>query len=353
MDKGFKMPEFRKDPIMGRWVIISTDRGKRPSSFGNIPKQEDPKMCPFCPGNEFSTPPEVLAYRENGSQPNKPGWFLRVISNKYPALRVEGQLERQPMGIYDKMNGIGAHEVIIETPHHAMDLADLPVVEIKSVLWAYRDRILDLQRDRRFKYILIFKNHGEAAGASLEHSHSQLIATPIIPKKVEEEIEGAKRYYEFKERCIFCDIVRQELTDKERIVNDYGDFVAFEPYASRFPFETWLMPKQHISHLVDFADDDYIYLAEAIRDVLNRMRVALNNPPFNFILHTAPIGHDYDELFHWHIEIIPKLTKVAGFEWGSGFYINPTLPEDAAEFMRECDPSMAEELFGAPAVKEF
>ncbi len=341
------MPEFRKDPVLGRWVIISTDRGKRPSSFGNQPKQEDPKMCPFCPGNEHSTPPEVLAYRENGSQPNREGWFLRVISNKYPALRVEGNLEREPKGMYDKMNGIGAHEVIIETPDHSRDLADLSVGEIKSVLWAYRERTLDLQRDRRFKYILIFKNHGEAAGASLEHSHSQLIATPIIPKKVEEEIEGAKKYYDFKERCIFCDIIRQEITDNERIVNDYGDFIAFTPYASRFPFETWLLPKQHITHISDFSDDEFVYLAEALKDVLNRLRVALNNPPYNFLLHTAPIGNEYDNLFHWHIEIIPKLTKIAGFEWGSGFYINPTLPEDAASFMREIDPAQAEKLFGS------
>ncbi|UCD93400.1 MAG: galactose-1-phosphate uridylyltransferase [Candidatus Zixiibacteriota bacterium] len=341
------MPEFRKDPILGRWVIISTDRGKRPSSFGNLPKQEDPKMCPFCSGNEASTPPEVLAYRKSGSEQNKPGWFLRVISNKYPALRIEGSLDREPKGIYDKMNGIGAHEVIIENPDHSKDLADLSLEEIKRVLWAYRERALDLQRDRRFKYILIFKNHGDAAGASLEHTHSQLIATPIIPMKVADEIAGAKRYYDFKERCIFCDIIRQEISDKERIVSDYGDFISFEPYASRFPFETWLMPKQHISHLVDFSDDIFIYLAEALKDTLNRIRVALNNPPFNYILHTAPTGNEYNNLYHWHIEIIPKLTKIAGFEWGSGFYINPTLPEDAAAFMREVDATHAEKLFNA------
>jgi UDPglucose--hexose-1-phosphate uridylyltransferase len=292
-----------------------------------------------------------MAYRENGSQPNREGWFLRVISNKYPALRVEGQLVREPKGIYDKMSGVGAHEVIIETHDHSLDLADLPVEGIKNILWAYRDRTLDLQRDRRFKYILIFKNHGEAAGASLEHSHSQLIATPIIPRKVEDEIKGASKYYEFKERCIFCDIVRQELTDKERVVSDYGDFISFEPYASRFPFETWIMPKHHVSHLVDFPDEEYLYLAEALKDTLNRLRVALNNPPFNFLLHTAPIGNDYDDLFHWHIEIIPKLTRVAGFEWGSGFYINPTLPEDAAAFMREIDASQADERFRASAAR--
>ncbi len=344
------MPELRKDPIIGRWVIISTDRGKRPSSFGSKPKQEEPKMCPFCPGNEQSTPPEVLAYRENGSQPNKPGWLLRVISNKYPALRIEGALNREPKGLYDKMNGIGAHEVVIETPNHAKDLADLSIEEIKSVLWAFRERSLDLQKDRRFKYILIFKNHGEAAGASLEHSHSQLIATPIIPKRVSEEISGAEKYYEFKERCIFCDIIRQEILDKERIVSDYGDFITFEPFASRFPFETWLLPKQHMSHWTDLTTEAYTYLAEALKDTLNRIRVALNNPPFNFIIHTAPVGTEYDEIYHWHIEIIPKLTKVAGFEWGSGFYINPTRPEDAAAFMREIDSSQAEKLFGVQCV---
>ena len=306
-------------------------------------------MCPFCPGNEASTPPEVLSYRTNGSQPNKPGWFLRVISNKYPALRIEGSLDREPKGIYDKMNGIGAHEVIIESPDHAKDLADLSIQEIRTVLWAYRERAIDLHKDRRFKYILIFKNHGDAAGASLEHTHSQLIATPIIPQQVKDEIYGAKRYFEYKERCIFCDIIRQEITDRERIVNDYGDFIAFEPFASRFPFETWLMPKQHIAHLLDFADDSFLYLAEALKDTLNRLRVALNNPPFNFILHTAPISREFDEFYHWHIEIIPKLTKIAGFEWGSGFYINSTLPEDAAAFMRDIDSSRAEQLFGIHA----
>lgn len=344
------MSELRKDPITGRWVIISTARGKRPSSFGSNPKQESPKMCPFCPGNEDNTPPEVLAYRKNGTQPNKAGWFLRVISNKYPALRIEGSLSRKPNGIYDQMVGIGAHEVIIETPDHSRDLADLSVEEIKNVLWAFRERHLDLQKDHRFKYILVFKNHGEAAGASLEHSHSQLIATPIVPKRVSEEIRGAEKYFEFRERCIFCDIIRQELTEKQRLVNDYGDFIAFEPYAARFPFETWVIPKQHTSHMVDISPDTYIYLAEALKDILNRIRVALNDPPFNFIIHSAPVGSDYDEIYHWHIEIIPKITKVAGFEWGSGFYINPTPPEEAAAFMRELDPSEAERRFASKVI---
>ena len=329
------MPELRKDPIIGRWVIISTERGKRPSNFGNSEKIVLPKACPFCPGNESATPREIMAYRPDGSEANKPGWSLRVMSNKYPALIIEGDLDREPKGIYDRMNGIGAHEVIIETPHHEFDLVDLSLQNIKDVLWAYRERYLDLQRDPRFKYILIFKNHGSAAGASVEHSHSQLIATPIIPKRVAEELIGAKRYYDYKERCIFCDILRQEITDKDRVVCENDSYIAFQPYASRFPFETWLMPKAHICHYVDIDFDMHTELASILKEILTRLKVGLANPSYNYILHTAPVGSEYREFYHWHIEIIPKLTKVAGFEWGTGFYINPTRPEDAAKFLRE------------------
>jgi UDPglucose--hexose-1-phosphate uridylyltransferase len=329
------MPELRKDPIIGRWVIISTERGKRPSHFGQTEKRISPKACPFCPGNESATPNEIMAYRPDGSEANKPGWSLRVVSNKYPALIIEGELDREPKGIYDRMNGIGAHEVIIETPHHEHDLVDLPLQNIKDTLWAFRERYLDLQRDPRFKYILIFKNHGEAAGASVEHSHSQLIATPIIPKRVAEELIGAKKYLDYKERCIFCDIIRQEITDQERVIFENDSFIAFCPYASRFPFETWLMPKAHICHYVDIDFDMHTELASILKEILSRLKAGLANPAYNFILHTAPVGNEYREYYHWHIEIIPKLTKVAGFEWGTGFYINPTRPEDAAKFLRE------------------
>jgi len=329
------MPELRKDPIIGRWVIISTERGKRPTSFGRSEKKISPQACPFCPGNESATPREIIAYRKDGSEPNKPGWSLRVVSNKYPALRIEGELTREPEGIYDRMNGIGAHEVIIETPRHDCDLVDLSNQEIKDVLWAYRDRYLDLQRDHRFKYILMFKNQGEAAGASVEHSHSQLIATPIIPKRVAEELLGAKKYYDYKERCIFCDIIRQEITDQDRVIAETDSYFAFAPYASRFPFETWLMPKAHISNYVDTEIEMHDELAVILKDILARLREGLADPAYNYILHTAPVGDEYRDFFHWHMEIIPKLTKVAGFEWGTGFYINPTRPEDAAKFLRE------------------
>ncbi len=331
------MPELRKDPVTGRWVIISSGRQKRPSSFSSVPKPHEAVLCPLCPGHEDSTPPEILAYRDPDTEPNKPGWRLRVFPNKYPALVVEGNLAREPHGLYDKMNGIGAHEVIVETPDHELDMASMSEQAIRDVLWVYRERMIDLERDRRFQYIMIFKNHGEAAGASLEHSHSQLIATPIIPKKVLEEIEGSRRYYEFKERCVFCDIVRQELSDQERIVKDYDSFIAIQPFAARFPFETWVLPKTHQSSYLDMSESDYTILAHTFKDILNRLKLALDNPPFNFVLHTRPISKDHQEYYHWHFEIMPKLTKVAGFEWGSGFYINPTSPEEAASFLRELE----------------
>ena len=331
------MPELRKDPIIGRWVIVNTERGKRPSAFSTVPSKSDATLCPFCPGNESATPPEVLAYRQSSTEPNRPGWRLRVISNRYPALVIEGSTRREPHGIYDKMHGVGAHEVIIETPHHGHDLVDLSDWEARDVLWAYRERMIDLERDQRFKYILIFKNHGEAAGASLEHAHSQLIATPIIPKRVTEEIEGARKYFDFKERCIFCDIIRQEVDDNARLVKDHDAFISFEPFASRFPFETWIIPKTHQSSFLEMSDDEYLMLARCLKDTLARLKYALGNPPLNYILHTRPISRESHEYFHWHFEVIPKLTKVAGFEWGSGFYINPTAPEDAAEFLRGID----------------
>ncbi|MFZ0964186.1 MAG: DUF4931 domain-containing protein, partial [Terriglobia bacterium] len=193
------MPELRKDPVTGRWVIIATDRAKRPTDFVRDKVQiHGSGFCPFCYGNESKTPPEILAYRSDGSARNSPGWSLRVVANKFPALGIEGSLNRQGEGLYDKMNGIGAHEVIIETPKHELTLATLPVRQVEDVLWAYRDRIIDLKKDRRFKYILIFKNHGDAAGASLEHTHSQLIALPVVPKRVTEEVDGAREHYNFK-----------------------------------------------------------------------------------------------------------------------------------------------------------
>ena len=330
------MPELRKDPITGRWVIISTDRGKRPMDFlRDEVKPGDAKNCPFCGGHESKTAPELLVYGRNGGAPNTPGWSIRVVPNKFPALKIEGELDREGEGLFDKMNGVGAHEVIIEAPEHEATLSTIPERALEDVLWAYRDRMLDLKNDKRFRYVLIFKNHGEAAGATVDHPHSQLIALPIVPRRVREEVDSSWHYYDEKERCIFCDIIRQEMDTGERVVAENEHFITMTPYASRFPFEMWLLPKVHGSSYENNQSTMYASLARMLKDVLMRMDAALDRPAFNFMIHTSPIGEEINDHYHWHVEIIPKLTKVAGFEWGTGFYINPTPPEEAARFLRE------------------
>ncbi len=330
------MPELRKDPVLGRWVIISTERAKRPKDFKFEPEQKkiNPSECPFCPGNEYATPPEIFAIRNEETQPNSPGWSLRVIPNKFPALRIEGELNRKGEGIYDKMNGIGAHEVIIETNQHQYDLADLSVDSVYNLVNTYQKRILDLKKDPRLRYVMIFKNFGAIAGASLEHSHSQLIATPIIPKRVIEEMDGAKRYFEYRDRCIFCDIIAQETKTSKRMVSENNNFIAICPFAPRFPFEIWILPRHHISNFEDTDDASLYDFAFILKDCLVRLKKALNTPPYNFIIHTTPITLKGIEFYHYHIEIIPVLTRIAGFEWGTGFYINPTAPEESASYLK-------------------
>ena len=312
------MPELRKDPITGRWVIIATDRIRRPSDFTRqpVPPPVAGRMCPFCPGNEQKTPPEIYAIRE-GSGRDQPGWSVRVVPNKFPVLGIEGDLNSQAEGMFDRMNGIGAHEVIIETPDHMTSLAEMPQQQVERVLWTFRERVRDLKRDFRLRYILLFKNHGEAAGASLEHPHSQLIALPVIPKRVKEELDGAKQYFEYRDRCIFCDLVRQESMAAKRVVAEIDRFIVLSPFAPRFPFETWILPRRHESHYEDADPDSIPDLAWVLRSVLRKLDKVLERPPYNFIFHSAPVQEPRTERYHWHIEIIPKLTRVAGFEWGT------------------------------------
>ena len=328
------MPELRKDPIIGRWVIIAAERGKRPSDFKTEPAEPSGAFCPFCAGHEDKTPPEIMAYREPGTQRDKPGWRLRVVPNKFPALQIEGHLDKRGVGVYDRMNGIGAHEVIIETPEHHLNITELPTAHIEHVLWAYRDRLTDLKQDRRFTYAMVFKNVGVVAGASLEHTHSQIIVLPTVPRTVNDEMRGAKTFYGYRGRCIFCDIVHQELEAGDRVVMEGEEFVAFEPYAARFPFETWILPKRHASHFEDIEKRSVSELAYCLKTTLQKLQKALNGPAYNYIMHTTPFDLGAIDHYHWHIEIIPRLTKVAGFEWGTGFYINPVPPEKAAEFLR-------------------
>jgi len=331
------MPELRKDPIVGRWVVMAPDRAKRPIDLKEEPRAVDSEYDPFAEGCESATPPEIIAYRTAGTQPNKPGWRVRVVPNKFPALQVEGNLEKRGDGIYDMMNGIGAHEVVIECPHGETNMSRLSVDNIREVLWVYRDRLVDLKKDRRLVHALIFKNKGTLAGASLQHSHSQLIATPIIPISIWDELTGALEFYNYRGRCIFDDMIQQELAKGSRIVLDTPHFVVFCPFASRFPFETWILPKQHSSHYENIPRQGIEELGSVLKTVLRKLELALDDPPYNYVLHTAPF--DMGELPHylWHIEIFPRLTRVAGFEWGSGFYINPVMPEDAAAFLRDID----------------
>jgi UDPglucose--hexose-1-phosphate uridylyltransferase len=331
------MPELRKDPITSRWVIISTERGRRPSDFGQPPERRRGGFCPFDPGNEDKTPGEVYAAGEPGRKPNAPGWTLRVVPNKFPALRIEGDLDRTGEGVYDRMNGIGAHEVVIESPDHAATLSTMPPSRVLEVLRAFQARINDLRNDVRLRYVLVFKNHGESAGATLEHTHSQLIALPIVPKEVVEELEGMRGYYAYKERCLLCDIVRQETAQGVRVVAEDASTVAMEPFAPRFPFETWILPKRHEAAYEATGREGLESLARLMSETLRRLDKVLATPPYNFVLHTFPLqgSHVDPASYHWHFEVIPKLTRVGGFEWGSDFYINPTLPEEAAKFLRE------------------
>ncbi|MGH2400106.1 MAG: galactose-1-phosphate uridylyltransferase, partial [bacterium] len=291
--------------------------------------------CPFCEGHETQTPPEIFAFRRPGTAPNTPGWRVRVVSNKFPALRIEGDTDRTSVGIFSRMDGVGAHEVIVETPEHHSHLGLLPVDQLADVIRAYLNRYRDLKNDTRFEYALLFRNHGRTAGASLSHPHSQLIALPVVPKRAREELEAAERYFGKQGQCIYCAMLTQEEDARERVVWQNEHFIVLEPYASRFPFETWILPKVHQSDFGSLTPDLEMPLARSLRETLYRLNTCLNNPPYNFIVHTSPYRDGSSHSYHWHIEIIPRLTQVAGFEWGSGFYINTVPPEDAARYLRE------------------
>jgi len=336
------MPDLRKDPIVGRWVIVAKSRAKRPHDFEFSFRRRRTGFCPFCPGHEDKTPGEILAYRNPGSQPNREGWRVRVVPNKFPALEIEGDLNKRGEGIYDMMRGVGAHEVIIETPKHLWSISQLSEPEIQEVLWVYRDRLVDLKKDPRLVYGMIFKNVGPAAGATLEHTHSQLIVTPIVPINVWEEMTGSLEFYHYRGRCVYCDMIQQELATEKRIVLDTPGFVAFCPFASRFPFETWILPKVHSSHYENIQKNGIDELSGVLKQTIAKIEAALDQPAYNYIIHTAPFDTQELAHYHWHIEIMPSITRPAGFEWGTGFYINPVPPEEAAAFLREVELDTSE-----------
>jgi len=340
------MPQLRKDPIIERWVIIAAERGRRPSDFSIEPEPQSSSFCPFCPGNEGKTPPEIAQWgRAEGAPADTSGWDVRVVPNKFPALSPEGELDRQGLGMFDLMNGIGAHEVVIESPRHEFDFAEATSDEMRDIIGAYIARVQKLSCDNRFLYTLVFRNSGTIAGASLAHPHSQVISVPIIPAQVKDKLDASRKYYADKTRCVFCDVLRQEMSMKDRIIEENEHFIVLSPYAARFPFEMQIFPRRHSHDFTLMSPAEILSLGETLSRSLRRIKDALGNPAYNLMVQSAPhlhpragrpeywgtLAHDY----HWHIDILPRLTKVAGFEWGTGFYINPVAPERATEYLRD------------------
>jgi UDPglucose--hexose-1-phosphate uridylyltransferase len=344
---GEGMPELRRGPTSGRWVIVAPERARRPSDFeqrGSQLDEQEPVDCPFCAGNEAMTPPEI--YRV----PAPDGWHVRVVPNKFPALQDYEELGREAIeGFYDRMNGEGTHEVIIEAPEHFLEISDLPEEQVQRIVDTYIVRLQELMKNPWFRYVLLFKNHGKEAGASLLHPHSQIIATPIVPQEVRSSLNIAKAYYERKERCLFCDVMLAEIRSGERIVEEDNGYVVWAPYDSRFPFELVVYPKTHSHDFTSLDNAQRRGLARILRRTLKRLTLLLGDIPYNFVLKTTPnpvprpgrpgywttLPYDY----HWRIAIMPRLTRVAGFEWGTGFYINPMPPEQAAGHLRDVEIS--------------
>jgi len=341
------MPELRYDPLRQYWVSIAAERGMRPLDFVK-PDDESSGggFCPFCQGNEHVTPPEVYALRPDDSPPNGPGWELRVVPSKFRALAMEGDLNREAEGIFEKMNGFGVHEVVIETPQHDLGMADYPLEHLEEIIRAFLSRLMDLEKDPRFRYVMISKNHGGAAGATLAHSHSQLLAAPIIPPAVSTELDSAREYYREKGRCLLCDVIEQELKADKRIVSQNENFVTLAPFASQVPFELFIVPKKHQHTFAQITGSETASLAWALKDALTRLKLTLKDPAYNLAFHVAPNTNaqppfeDWTTLemeFHWHVEVIPRLIQSHGFERGMGFYVNFTPPEEAATYLREAD----------------
>ena len=333
-------PEFRRDPLHNIWVVFAPERQRRPQDYAAATLSPT-ALDPFAEGNERLTPPEVFALRKEKTKPNEPGWRVRVVPNRYPALRIEGQLDAKPEGLYDRVSGIGAHEVIIETPDEKTALEDLTISGMAEVFATYRERILDLDKDSRFQHIYIFKNFGPSAGASLAHAHSQLVALPIVPPLVEAKLLRAREHFATKQRSLFSDILHTERSGGTRMVAENDGYALFCPYASRFPFEMAVFPRRHHPDFVSCHPNELHDLAEIVRFALQRLNAVLEKPGYNLLLHTAPLKRPLNERFAsakhdycWHLEIVPRFQSLAGFEIGLGAYINPVYPEDAARFLR-------------------
>jgi UDPglucose--hexose-1-phosphate uridylyltransferase len=328
------MPELRQNIITREWVIIAKERAKRPHELvaPARPQQTLPQYdpnCPFCPRNEGETILERYRIDGDGS------WQVRVVANKFPALQAEGEKVRHIDGIFRSMTAVGYHEVVIEHPRHDLSPAVYSVAETVSVIEAYRQRYTALAQDPRIEAVIIFKNHGEGAGTSLQHPHSQIAATPIVPTQIRHRLEEAIRFFDESGDCVFCTTVKRELDDGTRIVAQNRDFVAFIPYAALSPFHLWIFPVQHQSSFDEISPQQIPAFAEVLQTVLAKISRGLNNPDYNFSIRSIPAREGHREYFHWYLTVIPRIGRTAGFEIGSGMYINPSIPEESARFLRE------------------
>ncbi len=331
------MSEFRKDPLSDHWVIIAPNRAQRPEQFEGPSSRTRPERCPFCRGHEEDTPEQSAAYAISGKLITEGPWQVRVIPNRYPA--VEDVREARPSvnDFYETRHGVGVHEVIIECPDHLTTISRLDDQQAALVFRAYRDRMAHWRGDPRLAYAQIFKNSGAAAGASLEHAHSQLIATPVVPTQMQSELTRSLEYFQQHDRCVFCAMLQRELATRIRVVTESENFVAFCPFASQFPYETWVLPRHHSSHFEFTKDGELRELAVVIKTLVERVEHLLNDPGFNYLIHSAPFDSTRLKHYHWHLEMIPRVSKTAGFEWGAGDYINMVTPEQAAATLRSAE----------------
>ena len=336
------MSELRQDPTTREWVIIAPERAKRPQQApkrrhaDKLPDWDE--SCPFCPGNEDQTPPAVLKLPLSGQ-----AWQVRVVPNRFAALTPDGDITRREDGhLFHKMDGIGAHEVIIETPSHNIPMALKPYEQVQKVLIAYQERYNALKKNRQLKFITIFKNHGQASGTSLIHPHSQLVATPVLAPYYRRRLDVAVDYFADVGSCLYCDLLAEELDKKERIVAQTKEFVVLHPYASRAPWETWIIPKRHCASFGLFPYEHLAELARVLKDTLLCLYRGLDNPAFNYMVNTTITEDEENPYYHWHIRIVPRLNLIAGFEMGSGIYISTALPEETASLMKQVASSLPE-----------
>lgn len=330
------MSELRQDPTTKEWVIMATDRRKRPSDFiiQAAPAAKPPYVnsCPFCCGNESMTPPAILSF----PGPETGSWRVRAIGNKFPAVTPDGTTARKiEQGCFLSMDGLGVHEVIVESSLHNMTLALMDDIQIGEILAAHHQRYQALAQNPFIKSIIIYKNHGKNAGTTLDHPHSQIVGTAIVPKHMRTQYEVATSYYDDNGACLYTDLIEHELKAGTRIVMENDRFVVFHPFASRRPFETWIMPRLHQNNFGQASEEDLQNLARVLRTTVLKLYKGLDNPDFNLVIDSAPLGEERTDFYQWHLRIIPRIVQPAGFEIGSGIYINPALPEETAKFMRD------------------